>query len=191
MVSLPSGLIITEQLTQRNVKIDLHFEPSVGILARKIDTLGLKVRSFREPLKEAVRDVMIPSIRRNFDAGGRPKWVPLAAPTIAQKGGDKRPLIRSGNLRRQMGYQKIWTIDSEKAMITDLPQSIWYGKVHQVGMGFHEPFYDSVIRKHVNLGDDGAIPARPFVVMQRQDIIRINAVFNRWLARKIREAGLS
>lgn len=191
MVSFPSGLILTEQLTQRNVKVDLHFTPSVGILARKLDTLGANIKNFREPLKEAVRDVMIPSIRRNFDAGGRPKWVPLAAVTIARKRGDKRPLIRTGNLRRQMGYQKIWTIDREKAMITDLPQSVWYGKVHQAGMGSHEAFYDPVIRQHVNLGDDGAIPARPFVLIQRQDQIRINALFNRWLAREIRNAGLS
>lgn len=190
MARFSSGLILTEQLTHA-VSVDLKFRPSIGIMARKLDTLGANLRNFKQPLKESVKDVVIPSIRRNFDAGGRPKWVPLAAQTIKRKKGDRRPLIRTGNLRRQMGYLKIWDIDNEKAMITDLPQSIWYGKVHQGGVGAFEGFYDPVIRQHVNLGDDRAIPARPFVMLQKMDMIKINAVFNKWLAREIRAAGLS
>lgn len=195
MVQMASGLILTPELFQRNVTVDLNFEPSVGILARKLNVFGMSIRSFKEPLKQAVKDVMIPSIRRNFDAGGRPRWVPLQANTIVTKKGDKRPLIRTGALRRQMGYQKIWTIDSEKAMITDLPEAVWYGKVHQAGLGSTT---NSIVRNistgatHVIEGeaDFGSIPARPFVMFQRGDYTKIDRIFDRWVAKKARMAGV-
>lgn len=190
-----TGLILTPHLTQRQVSITLNFEPSVGILARKIDKLGLDIQSFREPLKESVQKVVIPSIRRNFDAGGRPKWTPLAIGTISQKHGDTRPLIRSGALRRQMGYLNTWTIDSEKAMIADLPEAVWYGKVHQAGHGGTV----TTELKNISTGKietiteeaEGGIPARPFVVLQRGDHTKIQRVFDRWLGRRVRAAGLS
>ena len=196
MPTVASGLIITPALMQRQVRVELNFEPSVGILARKIDTLGLSLKSFREPLKESVQKVVIPSIRRNFDAGGRPKWRALTAGTVSHKGGDTRPLIRSGNLRRQMGYLKIWTITSESAMITDLPQNIWYGKVHQAGMGGTVTYSVRNIatgreETYTEESDtDGAIPARPFVVLQRGDLTKIQRRFDVWLGKKVRAAGL-
>lgn len=191
MPTFSSGLLLIPQLTQRNVTVDLYFQPSVGISARKMDKLRLNIKSFREPLKRSIQQVMIPSIRQNFDSGGRPAWEPLLSNTIANKGGDDRPLIRSGALRRTMGYMNIWTIDSEKAMITDLPDRIWYGKVHQAGLGgTAEGFDDEVTKKRVNLGDDGAIPARPFVVLQREDADAIDRVFNEWLGERIALAGL-
>jgi len=191
-IYMPSGLIFTPALTSASVKsVQIEFEPSVGILARKVDKFGADIRSFKEPLRQAVRDIMIPSIRRNFDAGGRPRWVPLTLDTIKRKGGNSHPLVRGGSLRRTMGYQNIWRIDREKALIADLPQSVWYGKVHQAGgKGSHESFYDPVRRAHVNLGDDGAIPARPFVMIQRQDQIRIEALFKRWVRMRMKKAGL-
>src|SRR5690348_15723687 len=83
---------------------------------------------------------MIPSIRRNFDAGGRPRWTPLSENTIAARAaagfGPKPILVRTGLLRRTMGQQNIWTVDREKAYIQDLPDKIWYGKVHQAGATF-------------------------------------------------------
>lgn len=194
MARMGNGLIVTPTLMAAQVRVDLNFEPSVGILARKVDKLGLSIKSFKEPLKQSVQDVMIPSIRRNFDAGGRPKWDPLQQNTIITKGGDARPLIRSGALRRQMGYLKIWNISSESAMITDLPESVWYGRVHQAGAGATTT---SQLRNtttgavtSITEADFGSIPARPFVTIQRGDYTKIERIFDRWLARKIRAAGL-
>lgn len=196
-----SGLIITPSLVQRQVRVTLNFEPSVGILARKVDTLGLSVKSFREPLTDAVKKVVIPSIQRNFEAGGRPKWRALSANTLAHKAkeghGSKGILIRSGALKRQMSYLNTWTISTEAAMITDLPDKVWYGKVHQAGIGATKTF----TVKNVSTGametfteesdEQGAIPARPFVVLQRGDLTKIYRVFDVWLGKKIRAAGLS
>lgn len=206
MVRFGSGLIVTPSLTSRNVSVDMHFEPSVGILARKVDKLGLDIRSFREPLKRVVKQVMIPSIRKNFDSGGRPEWEELSLGTVEQKGGDDRPLIRTGALRRQMGYINTWTIDREKAMIVDLPQKVWYGKVHQAGGSFSFrtsgasqnlaaiksalSFSSKFSGTESSFGGSGEIPARPFVVVQEEDLVKMDRVFNEWLGERIAHAGL-
>lgn len=193
MVRRLAGLILTPRLNAQGMSaLDIHFEPAMIISARKVDKLGIDIRSFREPLKRSIQQVVIPSIRKNFDVGGRnPKWPALAPQTVKRKGGNSRPLIRTGKLRRTMGYLNIWTIDREKAFIQDLPDSIWYGKVHQAGAkGQFENFYDPVKKRKVNIGDDGAIPQREFVVLRRKDEIDIERVFEQWLEERIRHAGL-
>jgi phage gpG-like protein len=198
MVKLASGLIVSEALTQRNVKVDMHFEPSLGILARRFDTLGRNIRSFREPLRRSVLKVVIPSIRTNFEVGGRPKWRDLTANTLAARKyegyGPTPILVRSGMLRRVATQLNIWTIDAEKAMITDLPQKAWYGKVHQAGAGATTTFTvtntSTGIEETFEEEGEGGIPARPFVVLQPDDIDDIEEVFMDWLEEKIAMAGL-
>lgn len=69
------GLILTPNLGQGQVRsVQMFFTPSMGIMARRVDKLGLDIRSFREPLKRAIRNVVIPSIAENFAVGGRPSW---------------------------------------------------------------------------------------------------------------------
>ena len=193
MVTFASGLIATPQLTQRNVSIDLNFEPSVGIMARRFDKLGIDIRSFRVPLQRAVKQVMIPSIRQNFDSGGRPAWAPLSDFTVKKKG-NANILIDGGGLRHVMGQINIWTIDTEKAMITDLPQKVWYGKLHQAGYGGTQ----TSIIKNTGTGKSesfiegvgGGAPARPFVMIQNEDANAIDMVFTDWLGERIAAAGL-
>lgn len=121
------------------LRFDTHimgfeFRPSLGIVAKDIDTFGADIRSMREPLQRSVRQVMIPSFRTNFSSGGRPAWEPLTAATIRMRKGASGPiLIRSGALLRTMSTQRIWTITQSSATIKDLPDKVWYGKVHQEG----------------------------------------------------------
>lgn len=200
MPSFASGLIITPALTQRNVSIDLHFQPSVGILARRFDKLGADIRSFREPLKRAVKEVVIPSIKANFDAEGRPGWAQLSEQTVTRRGSAHPILRRSGRLRRVATQLNIWTIDREKALIADLPDSVWYGKVHQAGFGSHDVQEDfaypgghlgtPVSQGLKNLGEAGSIPPRPFVMLQPEDLNAIDQVFLDWLDERIAAAGL-
>jgi phage gpG-like protein len=113
------------------------FSPSIGILARDVDKMGIDIRSFRVPLTEAVRSVMIPSIQANFQAGGRPdSWEPLSEATqvIRSRAGQSGPiLVRSGALMRNMGYMTMWDITKDYAIIKQLPPRVWYGAVHQGG----------------------------------------------------------
>jgi phage gpG-like protein len=122
-----------------NIRFDraitgFEFKPSLGIVAKDIDRFGIDIRSMREPLTRAVRDVMVPSIRTNFDVGGRPKWDPLAESTVVKRNFQAVPiLIRKGTLRRAVTTISVWTITQVAATIKDIPDRAWYGKVHQAG----------------------------------------------------------
>jgi phage gpG-like protein len=134
-------MITASQITASvsNIRFDrsimaFNFQPSLGIVAKNVERLGIDIRSMREPLTRSVRQVMVPSIRKNFDSGGRPAWEPLAPSTIARRNFSAWPiLVRKGKLRRGVTTISVWTITQTAATIKDLPDRIWYGKVHQAG----------------------------------------------------------
>lgn len=194
------GLIFTPGLTSRQVSsLQMTFEPSLGIMARRVDKLGLDIRSFREPLKRSLVQVIIPSILMNFHKHGRPRWQPLSEYTIAQKGSPV-PLVRSGMLKRVMGQQNIWHLDSEKLLLANLPESVWYGVIHQAGIGDQaaeaDMWFDPVAQAWVNVGessyesDTRNIPARPFVLIQPDEWEKIDEIFLDWLDERARAADL-
>lgn len=166
--------------------VSLSFHPSLAIVAGRIDKLGLNIHSFKEPLQKSIKDVMIPSIRKNFDAGGRPTWSPLAPSTLAAKSGSGI-LIETGALRKTMGYQNIWTITRDYAIIKDLPESVWYGKVHQAGMGSKTVAVKNTGTGRIvaNVAKGDGTPARPFVMFQKADERAIHSIFNHWLDKKV------
>lgn len=208
---LPNGVRVDSML---NWQYD--FKPGLGIMASRFDKLELDIRSFREPLKRSIQRVIAPSIGANFLAGGRPiPWQPLMEQTIAVKNKSPKtrfpvadPLMRSGLLFKTMQQLNIWTIDSQKAAITDLPDKIWYGKVHQAGTaqaqtlgqiagGGGTVFGD--LNKIVNAVLAGGfssergmnIPARPFAMVQEEDLDKIRDEWDIWLnERMIRQLGL-
>lgn len=197
------GLRINQGITSAMLP-GLSFEPTLGITARRIDKLGIDIRSFHEPLKRAIQQVAAPSFQRNFDTGGRPdRWDPLSEGTIeVQKnlgGSHTDVMIKSGLLRRTMGQVNIWTITKESAILRDLPESVWYGKVHQKGLegeggkaskGAYEKRRAAVNKALRGGGSVKAkyvptIPARPFVLLQPDDVEAIEKVFDTWLGERI------
>lgn len=115
-----------------------EFKPSLGIVASRLDKFGVDIRSFKEPLTRAIRDVMVESFRQNFVQGGRPEWEALATNTVKKRGSSGPVLVRKGNLARTMATIKIWSIGQTTATIRDLPEKVWYGKVHQAGQEGNE-----------------------------------------------------
>lgn len=114
----------------------IHWDirPSVGIVAKDVDRLGLDIRSFRAPLAKIVREVMIPSIRTNFADQGRPKWAALADSTVAARKGASGPILnRTGLLARRARQFNIWSIGTTSATIRSLPADVFYGVYHQAG----------------------------------------------------------
>jgi phage gpG-like protein len=111
------------------------FTPSLGIVAKRLGQLADEVKDMRDPLTKAVEDVMQYSILENFMSGGRPeKWDELTYYTIRRRKGKAVPvLVWTGKLAEIGSSPGIWSIGSQTATIRDLPQSIWYGKVHQAG----------------------------------------------------------
>lgn len=160
-----------------DIDLQFKFQPSIGIQAARMEKFGMDIRSFREPLKRSIQQVLAPSFRKNFDMEGRPDpWAPLAEFTVDQRGNTGPILNRSGVLKRTIQQLNIWTIDTQKAAILDLPQKIWYGKLHQGGYK----------------GTGAAtftFPARPFVLIQDEDYDAIEAVFLKWLQERAIASG--
>lgn len=198
------GLRINQGITSAMLP-HITFEPTLGITARRIDKLGMDIRSFREPLRRSIKEVVAPSIVKNFDSSGRPTWEPFAeaTPTIQERiqGYNSHPLlIRSGLLRSTMGQLNIWTINTDSAILTGVPESIWYAKVQQAGYSGsgkkRGPKGKNLQEKKAQLkslvGSAGTtnaganpIPARPFVMLQEEDVKNIGRVFEKWLGERI------
>lgn len=111
-------------------------------------------------LKAPLRDSAIymkNSIQQNFDAQGRPeKWQPLSPKYAAwkqKKGYSPDILILTGALRRSIN---ISATAREARVFTGMK----YGPIHQVG--------------------GSQIPARPFMVVQDEDISNIEDIFQRY-----------
>jgi phage gpG-like protein len=186
----------------RGLRLDtglkFDFDPSIGIMAKRLETFGHDLTDFKVPLTRAIRQVMIPSFRKNFQEGGRPEpWDPLSDYAIEMRGNSGPILIRSGRLFQTVQSSKIWAITPTFATITDLPENVWYGKLHQAGFGG----FAKVVSSHggdmlkalatVGTRNDKAtnIPARPFILFQDEDTEKIERVFGRWLAQVIDSFG--
>jgi len=194
-VNLDSGLV------------QFDFKPSIGIMTKDLDTFGRRIKSFREPLKRAAR-YLGTSFQENFEAGGRPDpWEPLSPVTIMLRkeiwgleGGDI--LIKTGALRKVVGQLSIWTIKEQSASIQDLPNSVWYGRIHQAGYSRSHYFKKGMnsaehlyaiqqaqiksMQTGVPLESDRVhIPARPFILIQDEDEIAVGAIFEEWISERI------
>jgi phage gpG-like protein len=197
------GLRIDPALTSAMLPI-VTFEPTLGITAARIDKLSLDIRSFKEPLTRSIREVMGPSFRRNFDVGGRPSWEELSEGTreIQERlkgSSDHSVLVLTGALRQTMGQINIWTIGKDAAILKDIPARVWYGKIHQAGYGGSGSARSAGGRTLADIvaralsGESGGagahpIPARPFVVLHKEDEENIIKVFEKWLGERIDRA---
>jgi len=199
--SVSSGLSIKQGLTPNLVPY-ITFSPTLGIVAARINTLGTKVESFEEPLRKAVREVVIPSIQTNFRVGGRPAWPPHSPSTIEIRqrlgGGIGSLLVKTGALKAVMAQESIWTINKGMAILASLPEQVWYGNIHQggyegtgSGKSAKGKSLTEIVERALSGGaKSGAhfIPARPFAVLQPKDEQDIQAIFVEWLGDKIDEA---
>lgn len=163
----------------------LEFEPTIGITAARLNKLAGELNDFKDILQECIREVIIPSIRTNFQSGGRPPWPPLSENTVEFRAmfdmdPGKGLLIRSGALMSTMGQATLWTVTRDFAILKDLPDSVWYGKVHQAGYGGQT--------SRPGLRGAAPIPARPFVMFQPEDEDEIMERFIKWLGEKVDEA---
>lgn len=199
VTSILNGLRINQGITAQMFP-GITFSPSLGITASRIDKLGMNIKSFREPLKRSIQQVIAPSIRTNFDQGGRPNaWPELSDATqeIQDRimgGGDHPPLIKSGLMRRTMTQLNVWSISQNSAILKDVPDKIWYAKVHQAGYEGKGKAGRKSLTEIVNAAKSGKskgeraispIPARPFVMLQSRDVEDIQQVFIKWMGERI------
>lgn len=147
------------------------FYEDAMILANDLDRFATYgIRSFREPLTKSVRAVIIPSIRTNFAAQGRPQWAPLAPATVATRGASGPILNRTGRLLKVATQFNIWSYTKDSATITGLDQRVKYASYHQSGT-----------RK---------MPQRAFVLFQDEDEQAIEEIFYEFVDRRMRKSRL-
>lgn len=127
------------------------------LLANDLDLAALSIKSLREPLTKSIREVVIPSIRKNFDAEGRPPWRPLAESTVRRRGTAHPILNDKGTLKKKATQFNIWTIGSDSAAMTGLDSRVKYAGYHQ--------------------GGTRNMPQREFVLYQEQDQRDIEEIF--------------
>lgn len=211
-IKLTVGGLRFDKDIRGTIEMGWSISPSIGLVAKDIDKLGLALKDFREPITRSIKRVMIPSIRKNFDVGGRPAWDALAEYTVKVRGDDGPILVRSGKLKHGATQFSIWTITDTSASVRSLPNSIWYGAIHQAGSG---GFGSYLVKAKANLGRGATsrallkhafelldearggarghravtIPQRQFIMYQEDDIDDIQEIFYRWLVEETIKVG--
>jgi phage gpG-like protein len=203
-----NGLRINQNITTAMLP-HLTFSPSLGITARRIDALGMDIRSYREPLKRSIQQVISPSIGRNFATGGRPAWEPLSPDTLEIQQrisgiGQHAILVKTGHLQAVAQQLSIWTITRDSAIIqgdsfvsrvpyAGVQQAGYEGRPSQSGRASTKSLKQIVgearaaarARGGQKSKDAPSIPARPFVMLQAEDLPKIDEVFMRWMGERI------
>ena len=151
----------------QNISVGPDFYPQIYASEQAIKKMTRKFRSFRDPLNESLRSIVIPSIRRNFEVGGRPKWKPLSPSTVRQRGSSRPILIRSGTLQKKATQINIWRVEATKMYVDGLDKRVKYAAYHQ--------------------GGTRLMPARVFMLYQNEDIAGIEMIFDRWIGKVVQQ----
>ena len=120
----------------------------------------------RQPLLKIGREVLSPSINRNFAVGGRPnRWEQVGTSSYRRQKGDKTgtspPLWVTGKMKRSARAFARFRVFKNELTYGNFPNSVWYALVHD----------DAKLAKRAN------IPQRPFALIQlpedADDAVRI------------------
>jgi len=136
--------------------------------------LDKKVRNLK-PAFEEIGELLVTSITKNFEVGGRysvpgtwrggsNKWQPLSPATLKRKRGNKI-LIETTNLLNSINWQA--DIDS-----VEVGSNRVYAAIHQFG-------------GKAGRGRKVTIPARPYLVVQQENLDEITDILGDYLLGKI------
>ena len=153
------------------VPLQFDWLPGLKIVSAAIFEFGADIRSVKVPLERSVREVMAPSLLTNFDVGGRPPWEPDLPQTDERREGGGGVLVATGTLRDRAGQVGVWQIDGQSGeAILNSDAFPPYGAIHQ----------------------DGWVsgPARPWAVIQDEDVEKIGDIFDKWINERLLAAGL-
>lgn len=137
------------------------------------------------PVLEDIRERMIDSIQRNFDAGGRPTAWPVSQRARQESG---KTLIRTARLKNSLTGQ----VQSNRVT---LGTNMLYARIHQFGGTIQIPELRPRNKKALRFMIGGRevfarrvrahavhIPARPFLVIQEADEVYIRRVIQDYLS---------
>lgn len=149
------------------ISIGDGFYPSVQATVADINKLSRNLHNFTEPLTISLEEVIIPSIRENFNAEGRPSWAQLAENTVKARKSSHPILHVTGTLEDAVTSRSSWRVTPSEVSLASLGVS--YAAFHQ--------------------GGTSKMPARQFVAIQSEDVEKITEIFNVWLETQIRKSG--
>jgi phage virion morphogenesis protein len=165
-----------------NIKVTgaAEAEAALSGMAERADALG--------PAMRPIGQLVVTSVQRNFEAGGRPNaWAPLSWTTLmarARKGkggwvGMSRGkiLLRQGMAGGLMGSINA-RVEGNAAIVGT---NKIYAAVHQFGARAGEFGYGYNGRRHVKI-PWGDIPARPYLMLQDTDRPRIAQIIADFIA---------
>lgn len=174
-------------ITRPSIELDVLNEQVIFFLQKDMQGLARDIFSrggLRELFEKCRDEVIIPSIDKNFEVGGRPPWEPLSPNTLGFKAGreseflqafaeDKvrKPLVKTGQLRRAATAKKRFTIRNNRMTYGSWPNRRWFGQVHNI---------ESIAEK-------AQIPWRPFSLFQREDLVAIQEIGEEWMTKKVNE----
>lgn len=151
------------------ISIGEGFYAQAIITAEAIDRVDRAFRDFTEPLTRSLREVILPSIRENFDSEGRPPWERLAESTVERRQSAHPILYQSGTLRDVATDPQTWKVTQDTVSPEGIDSKLEYAKYIQ--------------------GGTRLMPARPFLVLQDEDGEKIQEIFGRWVDEQIRIKG--
>lgn len=97
-------------------------------LRRKLEEYKIRFKDFSDPMAK-IGELLVASIKKNFEVGGRPAWRPLSPATILRKG-HSTILVDTGRLRESVEFK------AEREYVEvgsfNMPERI-YGEFHQKG----------------------------------------------------------
>ena len=154
---------------------------AINLLERDMRALGRDLaskRKLRKPFERIRDEVMIPSIRKNFEVGGRPRWEPLSLATFQSGGfggreafiqsgatGGRTPLDKTGQMKRAATAKARFTIRQNEMTYGKWPEKRWFGPVHNLP----------------DLSERAQIPNRPFTLIQQEDKVAITEIMMEWV----------
>jgi phage gpG-like protein len=148
------------------IEIDVRqFVINANILRDSVFRMARQFGNMTEPLTKSVREVVTPSIIKNFASGGRPDWVPLSQSRIEQRLRSSNPslrvLIDTEKLALAATSKFIWRISPTQADMDALDNIVPYAKFHQAGTK--------------------NMPQRQFALLQARDVDQIVDIFDKWI----------
>lgn len=141
------------------ITFDPKFFRDIGALQAAIELLDRNIQDFKEPLAASLELVIIPSIRKNFEVGGRPKWAPLSYPYRVYRQ-PKPILMQTEKMFRATQSISNWRVTRSEVIMTGVA-GVPYAGLHQSGT-----------RK---------MPARPYAMFQPDDVEQIVQIFEIWV----------
>lgn len=144
------------------LEIDVaRFWPQMKATVTESDKIAVSFLSFEAPLRLAVNSVIIPSIRANFEAEGRPKWQSLSDSRVAGRKGQAHPILNdTGKLKSVATSPSIWRYTPYSAEVTGMDSVSYAGYVQ---------------------GGTTKMPAREFLTIQPEDAAKIERLFAEWV----------